>query len=95
MKVTKANISKALIASNISKSVVSRGRVCSGMTEGFSYIFDNEDAIRVGYEKRSSSYQDYDIWLPRWEMQMKSISDALTNAGFVVEVNSTSVDIRK
>ena len=95
MKVTKGNISKALIAANISKSVVSRGRVCSGVTEGFEYIEESEFSISVGYAKRSSSYQKYEIWFPQWEAKIQKIAQVLVEAGFKVEFKESYVEVSK
>jgi hypothetical protein len=95
MKVTKGNISKALIAANISKSVVSRGRVCSGVTEGFEYIEESEFSISVGYAKRSSSYQKYEIWSPIKEAKIQKIAQVLVEAGFKVESKESYVEVSK
>ena len=95
MKVTKGNISKALIKANISKSVISRGRVCSGVTEGFEYIQESESFISVGYAKRSSSYQKYEIWFPQWEEKIQKISQVLIEAGFKVELKESYVEVSK
>lgn len=95
MKVTKGNISKALIAANISKSVVSRGRVCSGMTEGFNYREETESFISIGYAKRSSSYQKHEIWFPQWEAKIQKIAQVLVEAGFKVEFKESYVEVSK
>jgi len=95
MKVTKGNISKALIKANISKSVVSRGRVCSGMTEGFDYIEESESSISIGYTKRSSSYQKHEIWSPIKEAKIQKIAQVLVEAGFKVELKESYVEVSK
>jgi len=95
MKVTKGNISKALIKANVSKSVVSRGRVCSGMTEGFDYIEESESSIFIGYTKRSSSYQKYEIWSPIREAQIQKIAQVLVEAGFKVQFKESYVEVSK
>ena len=94
MKVTKGNISKALIKANISKSVVSRGRVCSGMTEGF-YYEESESSIFIGYAKRSSSYQKHEIWSPIKEAKIQKIAQVLVEAGFKVGFKESYVEVSK
>jgi hypothetical protein len=95
MKVTKGNISKALIRAHIEKSVISRGRVCSGMTEGFEYIQESESFISIGYAKRTESYQKYEIWFPRWEEKIQKIAQVLIEAGFKVELKQSYVEVSK
>jgi hypothetical protein len=95
MKVTKGNISKVLIKASVSKSVISRGRVCSGVTEGFEYIQESESFVSIGYAKRSSSYSSHEIWFPRKQAALKSIAEALAGAGFKVELKEFSVEVSK
>ena len=84
MKVTKANITKILSNAGVSKSLVTRGRVISGMTEGFSYVSDDIDVLILDYNKASSSYLAWDKFEPRYKEIMNRIVDALTNAGYKV-----------
>ncbi len=84
MKITKANITKVLSNAGVSKSVVTRGRCISGMTEGFSYVSDDSDVLILDYNKASSSYLAWDKFEPRYIERMNRMVDALTNAGYKV-----------
>lgn len=84
MKITKANITKVLNNAGVAKSKVIRGRVISGMTEGFSYVSDDSDVLILDYSKASSSYLAWDKFEPRYTERMNRIINALTNAGYKV-----------
>ena len=95
MKVTKGNISKVLGNAGVRKSVVSRGRVCSGITEGFGYHHETPVNIQIAYYNRSSSYLKREIWIPIWEEQIQKIFNALIQAGFNAEIKENFVVVNK
>ena len=84
MKITKANITKVLNKAGVSKSVVTRGRCISGMTEGFSYVSDDSDVLILDYNRASSSYLKWEQFEPRYTERMNRMFDALNDAGLKV-----------
>lgn len=84
LKATKANVTKVLRNAGIPKSVVTRGRAISGMTEGFDYVTDDADVLIIEYSKASSSYQKWEQFEPRYTERMARMFTALSEAGFAV-----------
>jgi hypothetical protein len=91
VKLTKGNLTKILSNAGLSKSVVTRGRVISGMTEGFQYVDfygqQDNDVVILEYTKASSSYLGWDKFQPRHTERMGRMLTALSEAGFNVTLS--------